>query len=173
MCVFSHVQLFWDPVDGNPPGSSIHGTSQARILEWVAISFSRGLCSVATGKKTLKKWETEPGLEESKKGKQQLWPEPRNNRGRSSQEGTQGRSESAAVITLQSFSPDKRWLLLQTLRSQLLSDTVLALHPRVSLSLLQPGHPSTYCGNWIRSNLKKNKKSSPCIHKRKQLISIN
>ena len=26
----------------NPPGSSVHGISQARILEWVAISFSRG-----------------------------------------------------------------------------------------------------------------------------------
>ena len=31
-----------DPVDCSPPGSSIHGFSQARILEWVAISFSRG-----------------------------------------------------------------------------------------------------------------------------------
>ena len=30
------------PLDCNPPGSSIHGISQARILEWVAISFSRG-----------------------------------------------------------------------------------------------------------------------------------
>ena len=29
----------WPP---GPPGSSIHGISQARILEWVAISFSRG-----------------------------------------------------------------------------------------------------------------------------------
>ena len=32
----------WDPVDCNPPGSSFHGILQARILEWVAISFSRG-----------------------------------------------------------------------------------------------------------------------------------
>ena len=31
-----------DPVDCSPPGSSIHGISQAKILEWVAISFSRG-----------------------------------------------------------------------------------------------------------------------------------
>ena len=29
------------PMDGRPPGSSVPGTSQARILEWVAISFSR------------------------------------------------------------------------------------------------------------------------------------
>ena len=33
----------WDPVDYSPPGSSVHGISQARILEWVAISYSRDL----------------------------------------------------------------------------------------------------------------------------------
>ena len=32
-----------DPVDCSLPGSSLHGILQARILEWVAISFSRGL----------------------------------------------------------------------------------------------------------------------------------
>ena len=31
-----------DPVDCSPPGSSVHGAFQARILEWVAISFSKG-----------------------------------------------------------------------------------------------------------------------------------
>ena len=31
-----------DPTDGSPPGSSAHGNLQARILEWVAIPFSRG-----------------------------------------------------------------------------------------------------------------------------------
>ena len=31
-----------DPTDCSPPGSSVHGISQARILEWVAISSSRG-----------------------------------------------------------------------------------------------------------------------------------
>ena len=30
-----------DPVDCSPPGFSVHGILQARILEWVAISFSR------------------------------------------------------------------------------------------------------------------------------------
>ena len=30
----------WDPIDGSPPGFSIPGILQARILEWVAISFS-------------------------------------------------------------------------------------------------------------------------------------
>ena len=31
-----------NPMDFSPPGSSVHGISQTRILEWVAISFSRG-----------------------------------------------------------------------------------------------------------------------------------
>ena len=31
----------WNPMDCRPPGSSLHGILQARILEWVAISFSR------------------------------------------------------------------------------------------------------------------------------------
>ena len=31
-----------DPMDCSPMGSSAHGISQARILEWVAVSFSRG-----------------------------------------------------------------------------------------------------------------------------------
>ena len=31
-----------DPVDCSLPGSSVHGIFQARILEWVAISYSRG-----------------------------------------------------------------------------------------------------------------------------------
>ena len=31
-----------DPKDYSPPGSSVHRNSQARILQWVAISFSRG-----------------------------------------------------------------------------------------------------------------------------------
>ena len=32
-----------DPIDGSPPGSSVPGILQARILEWVAISFSDDL----------------------------------------------------------------------------------------------------------------------------------
>ena len=30
-----------DPMDCSPPGSSVHGISQARILEWAAMSFSK------------------------------------------------------------------------------------------------------------------------------------
>ena len=30
----------WNPIDGSPSGSSLPGILQARILEWVAISFS-------------------------------------------------------------------------------------------------------------------------------------
>ena len=31
-----------DPMDCSPPGCSIHGIFEARLLEWVAIPFSRG-----------------------------------------------------------------------------------------------------------------------------------
>ena len=31
-----------DPMDSSLPASSVHGILQARILEWAAISFSRG-----------------------------------------------------------------------------------------------------------------------------------
>ena len=31
-----------DPMNCSPPGSSIHGIFPARVLEWVAISVSRG-----------------------------------------------------------------------------------------------------------------------------------
>ena len=32
----------WDPMDHGPPGSSVHGILQARILVWVAMPASRG-----------------------------------------------------------------------------------------------------------------------------------
>ena len=38
---FSHVRLC-DSMDCSPPGSSVHGILQARILEWVAMPSSRG-----------------------------------------------------------------------------------------------------------------------------------
>jgi len=40
-CMLSH-SVVSDPLDCNPPGSSVHGIFQARILEWFAISFHRG-----------------------------------------------------------------------------------------------------------------------------------
>ena len=45
-----------DPIDGSPPGSSVPGILQARILEWVAISFSNAW------KWKVKDWETSLSL---------------------------------------------------------------------------------------------------------------
>ena len=44
VCVlFTQLRLtLCDPMNCSPPGSSVHGIFQARILEWVAIPFSRG-----------------------------------------------------------------------------------------------------------------------------------
>ena len=36
MWFLNHVWLFFNTLDCSPPGSSIHGISQARILEWMS-----------------------------------------------------------------------------------------------------------------------------------------
>jgi len=44
MCVLvaQSCRTVCGPMNCSPPGSSVHGILQARILEWVAVSFSRG-----------------------------------------------------------------------------------------------------------------------------------
>ena len=49
--LLSCIWLFSYPIDCSPPGLSVHGISQARILEWVAISFSRA-SSLTQGSKS-------------------------------------------------------------------------------------------------------------------------
>ena len=39
-----------DPMDCSPPGSSIHGNFQARVLEWIAISFPEHMYHVVNVK---------------------------------------------------------------------------------------------------------------------------
>ena len=45
-CICTYSLQLWrtlcDPIDSSPPGSSVHGILQARILEWVAMPSSRG-----------------------------------------------------------------------------------------------------------------------------------
>ena len=40
--LLSCIQLFHNPMDCSLPGPSVHGICQARVLDWDAISFSRG-----------------------------------------------------------------------------------------------------------------------------------
>ena len=40
-CVLKRILTFWNPMVYSPPDSSVHGISQARILEWLAVSFFR------------------------------------------------------------------------------------------------------------------------------------
>ena len=43
MCLVTQLcPTLCDPMDCSPPGSSVHGIFQARVLEWIAISSSRG-----------------------------------------------------------------------------------------------------------------------------------
>ena len=39
---FQSFSILYDPMDCSLPGFSVHGILQARILEWVAMPFSRG-----------------------------------------------------------------------------------------------------------------------------------
>ena len=39
--VTQSCQTLYETMDSNPPGSSVHGILQARILKWVVIPFSR------------------------------------------------------------------------------------------------------------------------------------
>ena len=41
MVVSSIMSTLCEPMDSSLPGSSVHGILQARVLEWVAIPFSR------------------------------------------------------------------------------------------------------------------------------------
>ena len=48
VCMHTHAKLLQlcltlcDPMDLSPPGFSVHGILQARVLEWVAMPSSRG-----------------------------------------------------------------------------------------------------------------------------------
>ena len=44
LCILRHFSRVWlcNPIDCSPPGTSVHGILQARILQWIAISPSRG-----------------------------------------------------------------------------------------------------------------------------------
>ena len=59
------TKFFCNSIDCNLPGSSVHGISQARILAWVAISFSRDsspprdqICVSFIGRWILYQWGT-------------------------------------------------------------------------------------------------------------------
>ena len=59
MCSVTQLCLtLCDSIDWSPPGFSVHGISQARILEWAAISFSGDLPNPGIGLRSL----TSPAL---------------------------------------------------------------------------------------------------------------
>ena len=50
-----------DPMNGSPPGSSVHGISQGRIPEWVAIPFPRESSRHRDGIRVDSLWFEPPG----------------------------------------------------------------------------------------------------------------
>ena len=61
-----------DPMDCSPPGSSVHGIFQARVLEWVAIAFSRA-CYSCLQSEFVSKLRTMLLSEEGGVGETQIW----------------------------------------------------------------------------------------------------
>ena len=64
-CALQSCLTLCNPMDYSPPGSSVHGILQARILEWVATSYSRGssrptaqTCIFCIGRQILYHWAT-------------------------------------------------------------------------------------------------------------------
>ena len=57
--LLSHVRLFYNLMDGSPPGSSVNGISKARILECVATSFSKGVFLTQGSNPCLLPWQVD------------------------------------------------------------------------------------------------------------------
>ena len=73
-CVCSLVCLtLCDPMDCSPPGSSVHGTLQERILKWVTVSSSRGSSDPVDSLPLNYRESLQRGRREQK-GKTREWP---------------------------------------------------------------------------------------------------
>ena len=57
--LLSCIQLFCDPVDCSPPDASVHGISQARILEWVAHFRLQGIFLTQGSNPCLLRWQVD------------------------------------------------------------------------------------------------------------------
>ena len=90
-----------DPVDSNPPDSSVHGTLQARILEWVTISSPGDL--------------PDPGVEPESSALQagslllSTREAPKGSRG--------GRFPASSELLVEPSSPSTPWLIAASLQS--------------------------------------------------------
>ena len=83
VCVLTQLCLtLCDPMDCSPPGSSTHGIIQARILEWVAISSSKGSswprdwpCICCIGRWILYQWATREANSSLPFSNKLFWPQ--------------------------------------------------------------------------------------------------
>ena len=112
----------YDPLDYSLPGSSIYGISQARILEWLAISVSRGSSQprdqTQVSRVEANSLAAEPAL--SPQGELQVWVDP----------GSQGMTSRIYLSSL--------WVLFSYLLTASLLLAATHLH------LEQSGHKGTF-----------------------------
>ena len=112
---FMHTQSclsLCNPVDCSPPGSSVHGILQARALEWVAVSCTRGssrpkddspssLASPCTGKQIL--FPTEPPGKPLIHLQMEIHQCQKTKLGRESNEGGGGQEEAGKSVQVESL----------------------------------------------------------------------
>ena len=106
-----------DPMGCSLPGSSVHGTSQARILEWTAISFSRGSSQprdqtwVSCIGRWILYWATKEALAKKQKN-QKRWPLDRGKAGGRTQArcfmGTRERASRQTLALASSITGERR-----------------------------------------------------------------
>ena len=131
-----------DPVDCSLPGSSIHGIHQGRILEWVAISFSRGssrpryqTCVSCTAGRHFTLWATREGVV-SKKGYKWIYLQ---NRNRVTDVENKLMVQFSSVVQSCPTLCDPMNRSMPGVHHQLLESTQTHVH-RVS-DAIQPSHP--------------------------------
>ena len=155
----------WYPMDCSPPGSSIHGIFQARVLEWVAISFSRGSSpprnrtwvSCIVGRH-FTVWATREVLHyrvlecKSRKSRD-TWSNSKFGHGVQNETGqrlTECCQENALVIANILFQLPKRWLHVDITRWSIPKSDWLYLQPKME-KLYTASKYKTRSWLWLRS----------------------
>ena len=135
-----------DPMDYSPPGSSVHGILQARILEWVATSFSRKSSGTQRLNPQLLHWQVDSL--------------PLSHLGRSHKEYQFSSVQSLSCVRLfatpwiaarqasVSISNSRSSLKLTSIASLIPSSHLILCHP---LLLLPPIPPSISLFQWVNS----------------------
>ena len=139
---------FGDPTDCSLPGSSVHGISQARIFQWVAISSSRGSSRLrdqtCIGRQTLYPWAAWEALIKASSTERERRKEKRE---KEKQGGTERKNEKSASCSWCAENPPVvsplRMHAKALLITHSLSDLRVRATPKAQLATWPPGPQGT------------------------------